>query len=72
MTIFVNDSFLKRITLPNMMTQAWNIDFHIHIKNVLVERTRPFYKVEYRIGNFNTAATEQSSSVTKENTGNIV
>jgi len=45
-TMFVNDSLLNMMTEPSIITQAWKMDFHIHIKKVLVDSTRPFCRVE--------------------------
>lgn len=70
-TILVKDSW-KKITEPSMITQPWKMDFHVQIRKVLVESARPFWRPEYRMGNFMTADSLQSSSVTRENTGNIV
>ena len=43
-TMLVKGS-LKKNKAESMITQPWNIDFHTHIKKVLEERERPFYKV---------------------------
>jgi hypothetical protein len=70
-TMFVSESW-KNTTEEIIMTHPWKMDFQTQIKNVFIESTRPFCKLEYKIGNFMTADSEQSSSVTSENTGNIV
>jgi hypothetical protein len=44
-TMLVNDSW-KKITEPSMITQPWKMDFHVQIRNVLVESARPFCRPE--------------------------
>ena len=43
-TILVNDS-LKKMSVPSMITHPWKMDLKNQIKNVFLERERPFYRV---------------------------
>jgi len=72
MDIIIKDESRNRIIAKNMITAAWNIDFHTQIMKVLKLRYLPAYKLLYKIGNLRQTSLSTSSSSTRAITGKEV